>query len=279
MQPVESMDLSGVREAIAWAEREGWEPGRDDAEAFYAADPGGFFRTTIDGETAAMISVVQASPSVAFVGFYMVAPERRGTGWGKALWDQALARVNVPTLGLDAVLEQVDTYASEGFEPAYGAVRYETDRRLGPPSGSHELTPASELDFEALTAFDARHFFGPRPDFLRRWIKGPGRKALAAKSPGGEITGLIASRQTAVGNRIGPVFAEDADTAREMVLGLASQIEGRIALDVPLANASAVDAAEALGMTRGFEARRMYRGPAPELPLPRIFGTTSLELG
>jgi hypothetical protein len=33
------------------------------------------------------------------------------------------------------------------------------------------------------------------------------------------------------------------------------------------------------GMGRSFETARIYRGPAPELPLDRIIGITSLELG
>ncbi len=32
-------------------------------------------------------------------------------------------------------------------------------------------------------------------------------------------------------------------------------------------------------MTVGFETARMYTGPAPALPLRRIFGVTTFELG
>jgi hypothetical protein len=34
-----------------------------------------------------------------------------------------------------------------------------------------------------------------------------------------------------------------------------------------------------LGLTRRFETARMYKGPAPEIPLERVFGITTFELG
>ncbi len=52
-----------------------------------------------------------------------------------------------------------------------------------------------------------------------------------------------------------------------------------MAVDVPQPNQAGVELLEGLGMERSFETARIYRGPAPELPLERIFGITSLELG
>jgi hypothetical protein len=49
--------------------------------------------------------------------------------------------------------------------------------------------------------------------------------------------------------------------------------------DVPESNPAAVELARSHGMEMVFEAARMYKGAAPALPVERIFGTTSLELG
>jgi hypothetical protein len=150
------------------------------------------------------------------------------------------------------------------------------------PGGLSEvpaLLPAVEVDFRALVEFDARHCFGPRPDFLKLWIEGTGRDSIVATGPDGSITGFAASRQTSLGHRIGPVFAADPDTARSLILELAGRVEGRIAIDLPVPNSRAVELLESFSMERSFETARIYRGPAPELPLERIFGITSLELG
>jgi hypothetical protein len=48
---------------------------------------------------------------------------------------------------------------------------------------------------------------------------------------------------------------------------------------VPQPNVAAIALAERHGMTPYFETARMYTGIRPELPLARIFGITTLELG
>jgi hypothetical protein len=48
---------------------------------------------------------------------------------------------------------------------------------------------------------------------------------------------------------------------------------------VPEVNRAAVDMARRHGMERVFETARMYTGEVPDLPLDRIFGVTSFEVG
>jgi hypothetical protein len=52
-----------------------------------------------------------------------------------------------------------------------------------------------------------------------------------------------------------------------------------IYMDVPADNAQAIRLAEDFGLSPIFETARMYRGQAPEIPLDRVFGVTTLELG
>ena len=276
---IRTMSLDEVREAVAKADREGWEPGLSDAEPFFAADPEGFFTAELDGSPVAAISAVRCSPQVVFMGFYIVEPGVRGTGLGKKLWDRVLPRFERFTLGGDAVPEQVANYESEGFEVAYRNARYSSSNLPKAEDRSATIWPASEVEFNRLVEFDAYHCFGPRPGFLKLWIAGPGRDSVVTTGESGEITGFAASRRTSLGHRIGPVFAGDQATARSLILALAERVEGRIAVDVPLPNRSAVQLLESLDMERSFETARIYRGPAPELPLSRIYGITSLELG
>jgi RimJ/RimL family protein N-acetyltransferase len=58
-----------------------------------------------------------------------------------------------------------------------------------------------------------------------------------------------------------------------------ARLEGPVFLDPPEPNAAALRLAERHGLAASFGTARMYRGPAPELPLKRIFGITSFELG
>jgi len=271
------MDREGVRLALEWARAEGWQPGQGDATPFFAADPEGFFRSRVDGQTVATLSAVRGSDSLAFVGLYIVEPGHRGIGIGKALWEDVLARYQGFTLGLDAVPAQISAYESAGFAISHVNARYSSGD-LPAPDGRIEVGRAADLDLDELTAYDGRHFFGPRPDFLRHWIAGEDRDAVVTTSDG-EITGFAASRRADPGHRIGPVFADDPEIARELILELAAGVDGPVAIDLPEANLAGVELVGSLGMERSFETTRMYRGPAPSLPLDRIYGITTIELG
>ena len=277
--PVSQLDLAGVQSALGWAEREGWQPGLGDHRAFFAADPEGFFRSVLEDQTVATVSVVRGSSDVAFVGLYIVAPEFRGRSFGKQLWDEALGRFGGFTLGLDAVPEQVATYASDGFVPAGGNARFSAEADdLPDPDPSSSVRSASAVPFDDLVAFDGAHYFGPRPEFLREWITGDGKQAVASLE-GNSITGFAASRPTSSGHRIGPFFANDQGTARNLLLEVAADLTGPISVDAPEPNQEAFDLFTSLGMKQSFPTTRMYRGPAPDLPLDRIYGITTLELG
>ncbi|MEJ1998873.1 MAG: N-acetyltransferase, partial [Maritimibacter sp.] len=63
---------------LSWATDEGWNPGLEDAAAFHAADPDGFFVATRDDQPVAAISVVNHSDSYAFLGLYLCHPNWRG---------------------------------------------------------------------------------------------------------------------------------------------------------------------------------------------------------
>lgn len=271
------MDREGVRLALEWAQAEGWQPGLGDSIPFHAADPEGFFRSRVDERTVATMSVVRGSDSLAFVGLYIVEPGHRGIGIGKALWEDVLARYEGFTLGLDAVPAQVSAYESAGFIASHVNARYSSDD-LPTPDGRIEVMPAADLDFDAVVAYDGRHFFGPRPDFLRYWIAGEGRDAVVTTRDG-EITGFAASRRADTGHRIGPVFADDPDIARSLILELASRVSGPVGIDLPEVNLAGIELVGSLGMERAFETTRMYRGFAPPLPLDRIYGITTIELG
>lgn len=273
-----NLTLEEVRAAISWADEEGWEPGLSDAEPFVAADPDGFFGEVLDSEVVATVSAVRASPQVVFGGFYIVRPDLRGQGYGLSLFEEVFSRFADITVGGDAVPEQLPNYESVGFVPAFRTARYVTEA-LSSDEAAGSLMPATDVDFDSIVAFDAEHWFGSRPDFLALWIQGDGRDSLISLDSEGGINGFAASRKTGLGHRIGPVFAEDPIVARGLITSLASRVGGRVAIDIPLVNTAGVELAESLGMTPSFETARVYRGPAPTLPMERIFGLTTLELG
>lgn len=277
-------------EALKQAAAEGWNPGLRDAEAFWSADESGFFvgELTANGavQPAATISAVRYAgdgqgPDFGFIGLYIVRKELRGRGYGLRLWNEALAGLaDVPCIGLDSVLAQVDTYIKDGFALARRSVRYEGP--LGGNGGGElpaGLRPLAQTPFAEVLAYDRQCFPARREAFLQSWPALPGHVALGL-TRGGRLAGYGVVRPCGLGAKIGPLFADDDAAAHSLFHGLcASAPIGPVFYDVPMNNAGAVRLAESHGMRPVFETGRMYRGPAPQYDLSREFGVTSFELG
>jgi hypothetical protein len=266
---------------LDWAAAEGWNPGLDDVRAFRAADPGGFFVSWRGGEPVAAISVVRYDSSFGFLGLYLVRPEWRGRGVGLALWREALARRPAALIGLDGVVAQQANYVKSGFRLAYRNIRFGgTAPAAAAKTGTEPgLVTAARLDFGGVAAYDRLCFPAPRADFLRLWLD-PGRGAALAAMDGGRLRGIGVIRACRHGFKIGPLFADDADTADALFRELSAHAPGAaIFLDVPEPNAAALRLAERHGLAPVFETARMYTGASPDVDVARVFGVTTLELG
>lgn len=265
---------------VDWAAGEGWNPGRHDAAAFHAADPEGFLLAELDGEPAGVISAVQGGTGLGFLGFYIVAPAFRGKGYGMALWRAAMARMEGRTVGLDGVVAQQENYAKSGFVLAHRNLRYGGWIQNRPePQQTGAIKPADEVHFSRLLAYDGAHFGGKRPEFLRSWLAMPESRARVSERDG-ELCGFGVVRRCLEGCKIGPLFAADEATAEALFIEFADfAAGGPLFIDPPEPNGAAVELARRHGLEPVFETARMYRGPAPTLPLRQIYGITSFELG
>jgi ribosomal protein S18 acetylase RimI-like enzyme len=284
---IRTMSQDDLALAIDWAAREGWNPGLHDAVPFRAADPGGFLMGVLDGEPVAAISAVRYGEGFGFIGFYIVVPERRGRGFGLAVWQAALDRLQGRTVGLDGVVAQQDNYRRSGFELAYRNMRFEGvagDADAGVPDAPASrilpLVPLHEVPEAGLLDYDRNFFPEPRADFLRAWIAQPGTVALGAVQDG-QLVGYGVVRPCRVGWKIGPLCADSPELAEGLIAALQRRIPAGAPffLDIPADNPAAWALVARHGMRMAFETARMYLGPAPELDLERIYGITSFELG
>ncbi len=273
---VRTMRRSDLDIAVGWAAGESWNPGRRDADAFWAADPEGFLIGELDGTPIACISVVDYPPSYGFLGFYIVRPEFRGHGHGIAIWRAGLARLAGRTVGLDGVVDQQENYRKSGFVLAWNNARWRLERPVEAAGGTLDATT---LPFPALLAYDSRHFGATRAAFLSAWLALPGTVARAVVIDGA-IRGYGVVRPSQQGFKIGPLFAEDEAVAARIFADLAAAAApGPVFLDVPAPNRAAQDLVRRHAMTPVFETARMYLGPAPAIDSARVYGVTSYELG
>lgn len=267
----DEMDL-----AVEWAAAEGWNPGLNDAECFYHADQHGFFVATRENDVLCTCSAVRYDNGLAFGGFFIVRPDQRARGVGGQMLAFVLDHVRNYNFGIDGVPEMVGAYERHGFHFAYWNHRFEG---IGGGELPNVVAPLSEIDFGALVEYDRSIFQASRADFLETFISQEGSTALGIEK-NGSIVGYGVIRKCQIGHKIGPIFAEDPDLADLIFEGLAASVPGeRIFLDVPLPNEYAVRLAEDHHLTSVFRTARMYTKGTPKMPLDRVFGVTSFELG
>jgi hypothetical protein len=97
----------------------------------------------------------------------------------------------------------------------------------------------------------------------------------------GRLAGYGVVRPCRAGHKIGPLFADDVEAAEDLYRALVSQVPqgAMVQIDVPAANSQALALVRAQNLAPVFETARMYVGPVPMLPMARLFGVTTFELG
>ncbi len=265
--------------AISWANAEGWNPGIHDAETFYKTDSRGFFVGLFEGKPVSSISAVDYGDSYGFLGFYIVQAPFRGRGFGIKIWNAGMRHLEGRNIGLDAVLGQQKQYERMGFWPCYKSVRFQ-GAGIGAESKTEGISYLSEMPIEELLAYDDQFFPVPRHVFVNSWISQPDGIALGFLNEN-ELVGYGVLRRCYQGYKIGPLFADDEKAADALFRALCGRVpQGMLVfLDIPEPNFAALELAKRHQMCPVFETVRMYTKEEPRLPMDRIFGVTSFELG
>ncbi|MGF6755930.1 GNAT family N-acetyltransferase [Paraburkholderia sp. GAS42] len=273
---VRNMLAGEVDLSVEWAASEGWNPGLHDAQCFWAADPDGFFIGEWRGEPVACLSAVAYDDSFGFIGLYIVKPAFRGRGFGLRIWQRGMDYLRNHNAGLDGVAAQQANYRKSGFQLAYRNIRFQG---VAQGAACSTVSDASDLPFEQLVDYDRQCFPAARARFLAGWIGQPGAVALVAVRDG-RVAGYGVLRHCRAGCKIGPLFADTDRIASDLFDALVARVPGEIiTLDVPEPNAAAIALAKRHGMASVFETARMYTQKPPTIPIDRVFGVTSFELG
>ena len=276
---IRTMNRQELELAIEWAAKEGWNPGLNDAQCFYSADSTGFFIGLLDNQPIAVISAVKYGESFGFIGLYIVKPEYRNKGYGIQLWKTALTYLQGRNIGLDGVIEQQENYKNYQFKLAYRNSRYE-GLAINTSLKFSDIVELSSLPFKMINAYDEAFFPANRSQFLKYWLNQPNCYALGIIN-NEKLMGYGVIRPCRSGYKLAPLFADTPDYANRLFLALQSKLQQgeKFYLDIPEVNPATIDLVKRHKMTMVFETARMYKQQAPDMPLKRIFGITSFELG
>jgi GNAT superfamily N-acetyltransferase len=275
---IRTLSFNEFQLVVEWAVAERWNIGPCDAGIFHATDPQGFFGAFVGDELAGAISAVAYSADFGFIGFFIVKPAYRGHMLGPALGIKAFDYLGARNIGVDGVEAKEKHYESHGFKLAYNNIRFEG--MADDKARLDGLVDAADIPFDELVAYDRRFFPADRKSFLSLWINQPEGFSVAAHGPGG-ISGFGTIRRCRKGYKIGPLFADDPETAENIFVSLTAKIPmgEYFYLDVPEVNHSANAMAQRHKLRPVFKTARMYNRQIPNLPMENIYGVTSFELG
>lgn len=262
---------------IDLAAKEGWNPGLYDKKPFFAADPNGFFVGELNGEIISCVSGVKYEDKFAFGGFYIVKEEYRGMDYGIQMYNHVIEYINGLCFGIDGVVAQQENYKKSGFVFAHNQMRYEGIGMKG--KLQTECMEIKNISIYDLVHFDKNIFKADRSSFLKEWITMPESYGLAITN-NSLVTGYGIIRKCFKGYKIGPIFAEDKSIAEKLFLSLVEFADGKeVYLDIPETNKEGMAIQEKYDMKYVFETARMYKNGNPGIPVEKVFGVTSFELG
>ena len=276
---IRQMRRQDLELALEWAAKEGWNPGLDDAAAFYSADPTGFLMGWLEDQPVCAISAVRHSDDFGFLGLYICHPEHRGMGYGWQIWQAAMAHFGDRTIGLDGVVEQQANYQKSGFALSHNTHRY---AGLIPAGSTAGFRAVSAKTLPAALAFAAQVSGVSREKYMAGWLMDCESRHSLAQTSGDKITALGSIRKCLDGYKIGPLYAPEPDTAKALIGALvatANAQKASVSIDAPSLNPPATALCESLGLEPVFSTARMYKGAETPALSPCEYGLTTMELG
>jgi hypothetical protein len=278
----QKLDLEGVKTLVSWAEEEGWNPGPNDADVYYATDPDGFYGYYHESNLIAGGSIVSYNKEFGFMGFFIVKLEYRSLGIGRKIWyqrrDILISRLNKDApIGMDGVIAMQPFYKKGGFEILFRDERFE---KIGMEfTTDKNITTINDEDLESILAYDKQCFGFSRPQFMKPWLMLPGNKTFKYVEDG-KLKGFAIVRKANKGYKVCPLFADNEVVAEELYKACLNSVVGeQLYLDIPVINKGAASIIKKNNASYVFECARMYYGKPPEVEIDKVFGITTFELG
>jgi len=271
---------------MGWADEEGWNPGKYDYKAYYAIDKKGFLLLLLDNRPVGAISLVRYSHSFAFIGLFIVRPEFRKQGYGKQLWDVAMNRLAKSTsIGLYAVPQQVDRYKNSGFQNGHKNNRWNMAASFSKDMHYLMINQKNIVKpYKKLVDYDKSLWGSSRKRFFDLLLMQTHVHAFVRFNElSGNVNGYGVIRPCSKGYRIGPLYADSLESAKELTESLLSKIpcESQVIFDIPTKNYFSNLFAEYFVLERieDIDTQAMFKGEIHNQNEDKCYGVCSLEIG
>ena len=275
--------------------KEQWRVGLYDSECYLAADPTGTFVGELNGKPVGCVVLTKYGDNFGFIGGYIVSEECRGKGYGKKIFDTAMASVkpsrNVALTASPSNAEKM--YENSGFHGLFNVICFDFHlASFGCFLEASERSPVNissmdEVNENALFEYDSVVFGYPRHAFLNIWFR-KGSYVKIAMNDESSIVGYIVARTTIIkdhGYNIGPLFADSESIAEELLKSVfkellqQSELPPIVGIDVPQQNTQGIRLAETFQGKMAYTFAYMTTQGSPSARFDKWYGMTDLNLG
>lgn len=229
--PLHLADLDGC---LKLSEEAGWNQNAADWRLILRQGAGIGIRR---GKTlVASAAVMPYGMRFGWICMVLVTRAERRQGLASRLMRECMdwLRARNAIAGLDATPAGREVYRQLGFCDVYPLTRLE--RKATPlaarPVPEPGIAPLQERDLGALAPYDRIAFGEDRSELLAAWLQRVPHAAHRA-GPGDRPTGFVLARDGRLATQIGPLVADDQETAVALLRAALARIDGAVFIDVP----------------------------------------------
>lgn len=257
-----------------------WNQVAEDWAFFLQQSPLGCLVAVKDSAVVGTVTTIRYATGLSWVGMMLVDPAHQGQGIGRLLMQAALTQLEaLPVIKLDATADGRKLYLKLGFEDEYNITRMQgTHFRLPPASPLTAVIKAEAL--AAVGAYDQQCLGVDRYTLLEwLWRRAPSLSRVVRN--GDEVVGYCLGRRGYRSIQIGPLVANDAVIAQQILSGVLASCEGQsVVLDTTTVHTAWAQWLSAIGMQARRSFVRMYKGRQLSIHQPaQQFAISGPEFG
>lgn len=245
-----------------------WNQTERDWRHFLSTAPGGARVAVEKGRVIGTVATMPYGP-FTWISMVLVDPASRGRGVGTRLLKEGLAIVPEGVAArLDATPAGEALYRKLGFADEYRLARWFLNAGGTRPAGARRARPLAQGDWPAILEMD-RHAFGASRAALLEHLARHAAEYAWVLEEAGALRGYLFGRHGAVREHLGPLVAESAESAQQLLQScLAAYPDRAVFVDVPDDRAAWSAALLEFGFAVERPFLRMHRGmlKAPEQP-------------
>ena len=209
----------------------GWNQTARDWAQFLDATPDGARIATAEGRVVGTAATIRYGGAFAWIGMVLVDPAARGRGIGTRLFDEALGLLSdIPVARLDATPAGYPLYLRRGFEEEYRVERMTNTSAASRQPLAAGVRAIRPDDVARMLSLDVTAFGAARGSMLRWMLEGAPQLAWLADD-GRRVRGFVLGRHGHAFDHVGPVVAEDVDTAAALTAAALAATARPIVLD------------------------------------------------